>query len=68
MPIVGINHSIAVKEEAPFFKSLAELDEWSAKPHPKLDGVLPYTPRSAGAASEQHHGKLLVKHERLLIG
>ena len=62
MPLRGVDHSDAVRGEAPYFKCLADLDDWSDKPHRKLDGTIRYVARqttSAGAGSG-NRGKLLV--------
>ncbi|KAI0352492.1 hypothetical protein OH77DRAFT_791955 [Trametes cingulata] len=68
MPIRGINHSSFVSDETPYFKSLADLDEWCAKSlgAKKLRGVLPYTPRNATEGVNvqgDSGGKLLVCHD-----
>ncbi|EIN04359.1 hypothetical protein PUNSTDRAFT_55625 [Punctularia strigosozonata HHB-11173 SS5] len=63
MPLLGTDHSILVKDEAPFFRSLAELDDWASKPSPKLGAVLPYTPRRPVPGPQAHQGKLLVCHD-----
>lgn len=61
MPLRGEGHSDLVRDEAPYFKSLAELDAWFAQPHDKLSGVLPYQPRLFDGQWDSR-GKLLVGH------
>ena len=65
MPIRGANHSALVSDEAPFFRSLSDLDDWAASPHKKLDGVLPYVTRTntQGVADAATRGKLLVRSQ-----
>ena len=62
MPLRGNEFGSSVQDEAPFFESLALLDDWvNKKEHSKLDGVLSYHPRKAvdGIITE-NKGKLLV--------
>ncbi|KAI0751806.1 glycosyl hydrolase family 85-domain-containing protein [Daedaleopsis nitida] len=60
MPLRGAQHSCLVSDDAPFFRSLAELDEWATNPVPKLEGVLSFTPRSGGETENAiNRGKLL---------
>lgn len=59
MPITGPIH---IDPDSPsYFDSLKELDKWSQRPPLRLDGVLPYTPRSTHKESSQHRGKLLAR-------
>lgn len=60
MPLRGEGHSDLVRDEAPYFKSLAELDKWFAQPHDKLSGVLPYQRRPYINGQPDSRGKLLV--------
>jgi mannosyl-glycoprotein endo-beta-N-acetylglucosaminidase len=68
MPLRGQNHSPAVSNDNPFFRTLAELDDWAtvsgtsfASP---LSGVLPYVPRSKLVEKDEdiNKGKLLVSY------
>ncbi|KAF8650366.1 hypothetical protein AX16_005262 [Volvariella volvacea WC 439] len=60
MPLIG---SVAPPSQGqPYFRNLDELDAWAANPPPKLEGVLPYIPRTNGAATDST-GKLLVCHD-----
>ena len=59
MPLRGEGHSDFVRDEAPYFKSLAELDTWFTRPHDKLSGVLPYQPRPC-IDGQSDRAKLLV--------
>ncbi|KZT23206.1 glycoside hydrolase family 85 protein [Neolentinus lepideus HHB14362 ss-1] len=66
MPLRGSSHDTAVTGEAPYFESLAELDEWSLTPHmrKKLDGLIAYTPRAKVQGHfEKPRGQLLVCHD-----
>ncbi|TBU57855.1 hypothetical protein BD310DRAFT_515924 [Dichomitus squalens] len=68
MPIRGANHSPFVSDDAPFFRSLADLDQWAASPSSAIHkhyGVLPFTPRSdvEGVSNRVTRGKLLVCHD-----
>lgn len=58
MPLRGVDHPDVVRGEAPYFKCLADLDEWFNKPHRKLDGVSPYVARPV--IESDNRGKLLV--------
>jgi mannosyl-glycoprotein endo-beta-N-acetylglucosaminidase len=60
MPLRGEGHSDLVRDEAPYFKSLAELDTWFAQPHDKLSGVLPYQHRPYIDGQSDSRAKLLV--------
>ncbi|KZT74625.1 glycoside hydrolase family 85 protein [Daedalea quercina L-15889] len=62
MPLHGINHNDTARGDAPYFQSLAELDQWAGKPHLKLDGILPYLerPSTITDAALDNRGKLLV--------
>ena len=64
MPIRGINHSSLVSDDSPYFRSLAELDQWAQTlaSLTRLEGVLPYIPRSLvqEASHAASRGKLLV--------
>ncbi|KAI0717576.1 hypothetical protein C8T65DRAFT_112432 [Cerioporus squamosus] len=62
MPVRGSNHSAFISDDAPFFRSLADLDDWAATPAEKLEGVLPYVPRTEteGVSHAASRGKLLV--------
>ncbi|KAH9936857.1 glycosyl hydrolase family 85-domain-containing protein [Epithele typhae] len=64
MPIEGTNHSPSVSDQDPFFDSLTELDQ-RAPLVSKLEGVLPYTPRTDvdGFPRASTTGKLLVCHD-----
>jgi hypothetical protein len=58
MPLAGSTHSALSKDDAPYFTTLTELDEW-ADTHPsKLEGVVPY-PEGVDSSSQQ--GRLLVR-------
>ncbi|KAH9853285.1 glycosyl hydrolase family 85-domain-containing protein [Lenzites betulinus] len=66
MPLRGTNHSPLVSDDAPYFRSLSDLDQWNAQSSHvrKLDGVLPYVPRSTTEGSDvEFGGKLLVCHD-----
>ncbi|KAG6375348.1 glycoside hydrolase family 85 protein [Boletus reticuloceps] len=63
MPLLGEGHSDFVRDEAPYFRSLAELDTWFAQPHDKLSGVVPYQPRPQVDGQSDSIGKLLVCHD-----
>ncbi|KAI0640580.1 glycosyl hydrolase family 85-domain-containing protein [Trametes meyenii] len=68
MPIAGINHSSWIGDDAPYFNTLADLDQWACKEafgSRTLRGVLPYTPRGAteGLSEADNQGKLLVCHD-----
>lgn len=71
MPIRGTNHSSLVLEDAPYFKSLADLDQWAGKSQSarKLYGVLPFTPRNIteGVSDSGVGGKLLVSTYLVII-
>lgn len=61
MPLRGEKHSDLVRDEAPYFKSLPELDTWFTQLHDKLPGVVPYRPRPHVDGQESDSGaKLLV--------
>lgn len=60
MPLRGTGHSKLVGDNAPYFKTLAELDDWVATPSKKLDGVLGYK-STRDCLDSQHQGKLLVQ-------
>ncbi|TDL17628.1 hypothetical protein BD410DRAFT_541522 [Rickenella mellea] len=63
MPLKVGNKSLR-KDSAPYFKSLAELDDWSTTPRQTFDGVLQYHPRSSiGDLDAVGKGKLLVCHD-----
>ncbi|KAF8548775.1 glycoside hydrolase family 85 protein [Imleria badia] len=63
MPLLGEGHSDLVRDEASYFKSLAELDGWFTQPHDKLSGVVPYQPRPYIDGQSDSRGKLLVCHD-----
>jgi mannosyl-glycoprotein endo-beta-N-acetylglucosaminidase len=63
MPLRGTGHGKLVGDEAPYFESLAELDQWASLPHEKLMGVLEYQARPQLAESLNRRGKLLVKKQ-----
>lgn len=63
MPLRGTGHGKLVGDEAPYFKSLAELDQWASLPHEKLMAVLEYQARPQLAESLNRRGKLLVCHD-----
>lgn len=63
MPLRGTGHGKLVGDEAPYFKSLAELDQWASLPHAKLMAVLEYQARPQLAESLNQRGKLLVKNK-----
>lgn len=65
MPLLGEGHSDLVRDEVPYFKSLAELDGWFAQPHDKLSGVVPYQPRPHVDGQSDSRGRLLVGHKLL---
>ena len=69
MPIRGTNHSALISDDAPFFRSLSDLDDWAATPARKLEGVLPYVPRSdaEGVSHAATRGKLLVNYTKSLV-
>jgi hypothetical protein len=56
MPLTGSSLNAL---DAPYFKSLEELDVWAATPKKPLDNVLKYSPRPLSPHSS---GKLLVTH------
>ena len=61
MPLRGTGHSSKVQQDAPYFKTLEELDLWAATPSKKLSGVLGYkSPRKVDGFESDHRGKLLV--------
>lgn len=61
MPLQGTGHGKLVGDEAPYFESLAELDQWASRPHEKLMAVLEYHARPQCAeSSSNNRGKLLV--------
>jgi len=62
MPLQGTGHGKFVGDEAPYFESLAELDQWASRPHEKLMAVLEYQARPQ-AESSNDKGKLLVKKQ-----
>ncbi|KAF7331027.1 Glycoside hydrolase family 85 protein [Mycena venus] len=57
MPLTGSSFNGV---DAPFFKSLEELDQWASTPKKALDTVLKYHPRPS---SSYPSGKLLVCHD-----
>nr|VWP00370.1 AAA domain-containing protein [Ganoderma boninense] len=64
MPIRGKDHSSSGSEDPPFFRSLADLDQWATSPAATLrtyEGVVPYTTRSSvqGLPNLSTRGKLL---------
>lgn len=64
MPLRGENHSPAVNDDAPFFRTLADLDVWAATANfaKPLSNVLSYTPRSNTEVDHTgSRGKLLVR-------
>ncbi|CAK5275973.1 unnamed protein product [Mycena citricolor] len=61
MPITGSIYETA-GDDAPYFRSLEELDSWAQRPHPPLDGVLKFTARMPSEAPNAS-GKLLVCHD-----
>ncbi|TFY67059.1 hypothetical protein EVJ58_g1869 [Rhodofomes roseus] len=64
MPLSGKNYLEDPRGDAPYFRTLADLDEWASKHHNKLDGLLPYVKRrSATDATVQSRGRLLVCHD-----
>ncbi|KIP07565.1 glycoside hydrolase family 85 protein [Phlebiopsis gigantea 11061_1 CR5-6] len=63
MPLRGAAHSPLAGDEAPFFRSLADLDEWASKPTAKLTGCLPFKPRPSVSDTANHRGKLLACHD-----
>lgn len=66
MPLRGNEHSPLVSDQAPYFTSLAALDEWadSADIRRPLSGVLRYKSRSKSSdATSQQKGKLLVDEQ-----
>lgn len=68
MPIRGAHHSPLIGDEAPYFKTLQELDEWASTPTVKLTGCLPYRPRSDLHILSENRGKLLVSFWVILCG
>ncbi|KAI0059337.1 hypothetical protein BV25DRAFT_1889956 [Artomyces pyxidatus] len=60
MPLVGKDHTSLSRDEAPYFRTLAELDVWADAPKHPLRGVLGYCPRTVGSTQP---GKLLVCHD-----
>ena len=67
MPLRGENHSSAVSDEAPYFTSLAALDDWANLARSQ-SGVLQYTPRSELAeGGSKNRGKLLVSESQCSI-
>lgn len=68
MPLRGTDHSSKVQQDAPYFKTLEELDLWAATPSKKLSGVLGYNPlRKVDGLESEHRGKLLVMAKSLAI-
>lgn len=63
MPLRGTGHGKLVGDEAPYFESLDELDQWASLPHEKLMAVLEYQARPQFAESLNRKGKLLVKKQ-----
>ncbi|KAJ8495428.1 hypothetical protein ONZ51_g1697 [Trametes cubensis] len=69
MPLRGSSeHTQLVLDEAPYFKTLTELDHWvCSKTHitSRMRGILPYTPRRAteGSSDTMTRGRLLVCHD-----
>ncbi|KAH9950117.1 glycosyl hydrolase family 85-domain-containing protein [Amylocystis lapponica] len=66
MPLRGSAHSPRSSDDAPYFRTLADLDEWASTPSAKLNGVLEYRARSPMAAEglpSDNRGKLLVCHD-----
>ncbi|KAJ3473999.1 hypothetical protein NLI96_g12705 [Meripilus lineatus] len=60
MPLQGpVNVNV---DDPPYFESIQELDKWSSRPPPRLNGLLPYIPRSA-PSEDSRRGKLLVCHD-----
>lgn len=67
MPLRGENFSSSVVDEAPYFETLAALDEWTDKGRSKLDGILPYHPRKAvDGITTGNRGKLLVRFQMIV--
>lgn len=65
MPLRGTGHPKFVGDEAPYFESLTELDQWASHPHEKLMGVLEYHARPQCAESSNlNRGRLLVKKQK----
>lgn len=68
MPLRGTDHSSKVQQDAPYFKTLEELDLWAATPSKNLSGVLGYKPlRKVDGLESEHRGKLLVMAKSLAI-
>jgi mannosyl-glycoprotein endo-beta-N-acetylglucosaminidase len=67
MPLRGKGHLPLVGDDAPYFQSLAALDDWASTPAQKLAGVLPYKPRSAVIGTSEHRGKLLASIDSFLV-
>ncbi|TCD66207.1 hypothetical protein EIP91_001654 [Steccherinum ochraceum] len=63
MPLNGTNHSKLVLDDAPFFKTLAEFDEWADRMPQELSGVLPYRARRQSSPGSSSQGKLLLCHD-----
>ncbi|KAG1776081.1 glycoside hydrolase family 85 protein [Suillus placidus] len=63
MPLRGTGHGKLVGDEAPYFESLAELDQWASLPHEKLTAVLEYQARPQFSELLNQRGKLLVCHD-----
>ncbi|KDQ49805.1 glycoside hydrolase family 85 protein [Jaapia argillacea MUCL 33604] len=67
MPLFGSGHSTLVSDEAPYFESLRDLDDWTIRSNTasrRLTGVLPYHPRSrVEVTTSESTGKLLVCHD-----
>ncbi|KAG2361265.1 glycoside hydrolase family 85 protein [Suillus spraguei] len=59
MPLRGTGHGKLVGDEAPYFESLAELDQWASLPHEKLIAVMEYQARPQFAELLNRRGKLL---------
>ncbi|TFK53326.1 hypothetical protein OE88DRAFT_1240776 [Heliocybe sulcata] len=66
MPLRGPDHASIVTGEAPYFKSLAELDDWILTPasYKALDGLLKYISRGkVHGLPEEPRGQLLICHD-----
>ena len=65
MPLRGVGHSKLVENPAPYFTTLAELDEWADQPRAKLTGLLEYRPRARVEGTADGRGRLLVNRTYL---
>ncbi|TFK67272.1 hypothetical protein BDN72DRAFT_843297 [Pluteus cervinus] len=60
MPIAG--SVLPPARETPYFSDLDGLDAWAALPAPKIEGILPYSPRPTRLSAGEK-GRMLVCHD-----